>query len=256
MATEGVQKCSKIPMDETIPMDEFVIFKGMRYVHLGAGVSGITYISDDLIEGNKHLIKIVPYDGKVQKNRKRIVNTRFTNEVAYQNMAARKGLGPKVYEFSRYGVNPSDSDLFRFIDHSYFCQYAFINYMEMEYYNPDDGWRQLLPWELTTDDHEDGVRHFMWRLIYEAGVVNLEDVASHIFYNEEHGYRMIDYDHAMIVGNKDKDELLQNILTKLGLQDNNAVKKSRKMGGTRRIRMNNKKSSRHTKKRRTNRSIH
>lgn len=253
MAAEGVQKCTKIPRDKTIPMDEFVYFKGMRYTHLGAGVSGITYISDDLIDGKIHLIKIVPYESNVQKRTKRIVNTRFTNEVAYQNMAANKDLGPKVYEFSRYGVNLSDSDLFKFIGNSYFCQYSFINYIEMEYYNPDDGWRQLLPWELTTDDHEDGVRHFMWRLINEAGVVNLEDVAAHIFYNEEHGYRMIDYDHAIFVGNKDKDELLQDIFTKLGLQDNGAVKKSRKIGGSRRLKMKGKQKSHRTKKRRTTR---
>lgn len=97
----------------------------------------------------------------------------------------------------------------------------------------------------------------MWRLIYEAGVVNLEDVAAHIFYNEEHGYRMIDYDHATIVGNKNKDELLQQVFTKLGLQYNGAngtngtVKKRRKMGGSRR--MKGKKRSYHTKKRKTNR---
>lgn len=71
MAAEGVQKCTKIPIDETIPMDEFVYFKGMRYTHLGAGVSGITYISDDLINGEKHLIKIVPYEGNVQKRTKK-----------------------------------------------------------------------------------------------------------------------------------------------------------------------------------------
>lgn len=257
MAAEGVQKCTKIPRDKTIPIDEFVYFKGMRYTHLGAGVSGITYISDNLINGEKHLIKIVPYEGKVQKKMERIDNTRFTNEVAYQKMAANKGLGPIVYEFSRYGVNLSDSDLFTFIGNSYFCQYLVINYIEMEYYNPDDGWRQLLPHELITDDHEDGVRHLMWRLINEAGVVNLEDVDAHIFYNEEHGYRMIDYDHATIVGNKDKDELLRKVLTKLRLQYNNAngdVNKRRKMGGSRKRNIKGKKRSHHTKKHRSTRA--
>ena len=124
----------------------------------------------------------------------------------------------------------------------------------MEYYNPEDGWRQLLPWELTTDDHEDGVRHLMWRLIHEAGVVNVEDVAAHIFYNEEHGYRMIDYDNAIIVGKKDKEELLEHALIKLGLQDNEDIKRRRKMGGSRRRKTKSKKRSYLTKKHRTNRT--
>jgi len=232
MSENTVGKCNKIPKNSSIVMDEFIYFKGMKYEFVGAGVSGMTYVSNSVIDGKKLLIKIVPYEGVTPKGKTKIINTRFTNEVAFQNLAALKGLGPTVYEYSPKGIKLStDNCPFEFIVNSYFCQYEIINYIVMEYYG--NGWTQLLPWQLSLPEHKDGVRELMRRLIYEAGIVNIHDVQAHIFFSEQEGYRMIDYDHAEFVGNMNetpKRELLHTVLEKLELQNNgvNNINNSRR----------------------------
>jgi hypothetical protein len=121
----------------------------------------------------------------------------------------------------------------------------------MEYYG--NGWTQLLPWQLSLPEHKDGVRELMRRLIYEAGIINIHDVQAHIFFSEQEGYRMIDYDHAEFVRNMKETPkiILDKVLKKLELQ-NNAVnninnsrrKKNFKRGGySRRIKKNIKNKS-------------
>jgi hypothetical protein len=216
MAENSFRRCvtvtSKNPYGEN---DEEIMFKGDKYVWCGSGVSGRTYISlyPLMINGKneKRLIKIIPYyeDEPYDK-------LRFENEIQLQTMAANKGLGPKIYEYGM-DINLHSQDCpFQFQAHnSSYCQFSKMNYILMEYYDKDNKWKQLKYFEIKS--HENGVCLLMNQLVNEVGIINTIDPAAHIFYHPVHGYRMIDYDAAERIENKDKDKRMEELSEMLNI---------------------------------------
>jgi hypothetical protein len=175
------------------PADEAVVFKGQTYTWCGCGVSGHAYLSEP--NGNpRRMLKIIPTeeDSDVAP---------FLNEVDCQKKAAAHELGPAVYDSGVKVPLQDPQGPFEFLTpESHFCQFAVVNFILMDYYDKNDGWKQLPAYSL--DSHRVGIIKLLDDLVNRAEVINLMDPRSHFFYHPIHGYRMIDYGAAVPVLDK------------------------------------------------------
>jgi hypothetical protein len=199
--------------------DEYIIFNNEKYVWCGCGVSGRAYVSINPIRiqnkngeyrDKKCILKIMPfYDDEIYN-----VN-RFDNEVNTQRKAAEHNIGPTIYDFGKNINIHSDDSPFEFKENSHYCQFNKLHYILMEYYDKNDGWKQLKAFELK--NHTNGLCSFVKKMVKYAGIVNLTDPAAHFFYHPVYGYRMIDYDAVVDIKlnnslkNKNDNDILKEI---------------------------------------------
>lgn len=217
MATYQVCQ-SNPPHDPYAELDEFIQFKGNLYTWSGAGQYGRAYSSVEALEiqgtneRKKLLIKLIPYLPDPNNTERQV---QFDKEVELQTRAAQHQCGPIMYETGKEILLHSPDSPFQFQPNSPYCHYTHANYMLMEYYDKEDGWRSLPSYEMI--GNKSMCDFIVNRLYHIARVVASRDAGGHFFYHPQKGHRMIDYGQAEPAEDVPMERFLEQIKETLNI---------------------------------------